>query len=229
MDNKSIDPKKFLENFKQGSLTEAQEEVLMHSLFTENGAHEKQRILALHKKYQQQQLFVRRAVVYSGAAMLLCLAGFWFLRQSGGKPISNAPQAFALLVEKHSTAFRSRDKVLMGPPTPQNVTWEAAYDTLNYGKAIEILEKRQLSDTTKFYLGLCYLQNTPSQSQKAIKTWATIANPEYRQDEMKWWMALAYLRIDDKVQAKKALLSINAGDYKYSEAQILIAQLADYQ
>jgi hypothetical protein len=78
-------------------------------------------------------------------------------------------------------------------------------------------------------LGLCYLQNTPSQPQKAIKIWATIANPEYRQDEMKWWMALAYLRIDDKVQGKKALLSINAGDYKYSEAQILITQLADYQ
>jgi hypothetical protein len=199
MAKKAIDPRKFLERFKQDNLSEVEEEQLFQSFFAEKAQNEKNRILALHQAHQRTRLFRIKVLAYSSAAILLGLIGFWWLRQSSEKPVQKPIEIVAELVQKHAQTFVKRENILMSPPQQENLAWESAYDAKNFGKTIEILEKNKLSDTTKFYLGLCYLQNMPSQPQKAIKTWATIANPKYLQDEMKWWMALAYLRIDDKV------------------------------
>ena len=226
MAEKSIDPRKFLEKLKNNQLSEAEEAQFFQSLFTEKEQIEKNRILELHHAHQRTRQFRLKVLSYSAAAIFLAVIGFWFLRQSPKKPIQNSTEIVAGLSEKHSKTFISRDKVLMSPPKQEDLAWEAAYDAKNFGKAIDVLEKTQLSDTTKFYLGLCYLQNTPSQPQKAIEIWSNQVS-KHRRDEIQWWISVAYLRKGDAAQAQKTLSDIKEGAYKYDEAQILLKHIKE--
>jgi hypothetical protein len=212
---------------------------LLQSFFVTKGETEKKRILALHHAYQQKRRLRFKRIVYCCAATVLLALGTWLLWQQHSLKVQQedelrkkasteivAEQSYPQLLETYSKERIKREKVLMSPPQQENEGWKSAYDEQKLGQVVAFLGKKSiLDDKESFYLGLCYFQNTPSQAEKAIEIWSKTRKNSDMQDQIQWWIALANLRLGNIVEAKKELVAIKKGAYKYSAAQILLTSL----
>jgi len=107
-----------------------------------------------------------------------------------------------------------------------------AYKSQTYNEAIQGFQKiEQNGDANAehyFYLGLSYLYKTNSQPQKAIMYFnkSIQSNPKQFEEEINWFKALAYLKDQNKEEAKVIFKKIISNDsWKKTEAQKLIEMI----
>lgn len=108
----------------------------------------------------------------------------------------------------------------------------SAYSRRQYEQAIRLgeqLKSRTETDTwDNFYLSLSYLYN--DQASVAItslletRDQSLAGNHEFEQ-EIRWFLALAYLQNQQELLARELLVQIRSGDWKYQEARQLLALL----
>ncbi|MFZ6014441.1 MAG: hypothetical protein ACOYXT_29145 [Bacteroidota bacterium] len=98
------------------------------------------------------------------------------------------------------------------------------YTTGNYTKAIELLKQVPVkSDTLYFYSGissLC-LKNT----RDALEALNSVDENSVFYQQVAWYCGLAYLLAGERENAKRTLASIGPLEYKYKEAQSILASL----
>lgn len=103
-----------------------------------------------------------------------------------------------------------------------------AYSDRDYGKAFDLLsavEESELSVELKFYLGVSALGS--SQVKEAISVFEEIGieRPNKYYQQTRWYLGLAYWQNGQLDKAVETLESIEAGQYKYQQAQNLIQEL----
>jgi len=104
----------------------------------------------------------------------------------------------------------------------------SAYQTGDYEKALTLLT--ELSATDKEPYNLFYRANALIQLNRAEKAIPLLQEHIGLKDELSekstWYLAMAYLQLDDKENAKKMLkLVVKEGAYKVEEAQQLLEEL----
>ncbi|MFK7906941.1 MAG: tol-pal system YbgF family protein [Chitinophagales bacterium] len=126
--------------------------------------------------------------------------------------------------------------VTMGENEPNSdQIWQesiSAYQLKDYKKVVLLLSQKEqhssLDSEQKFYLGLAHLYQEKGQTQKAIQYFATAKkeNPMLYEENSNWYIALAYLKVDDKEAAKEYLQQIvSTKSWKHQEAQELLEEL----
>ena len=102
------------------------------------------------------------------------------------------------------------------------------YTKGNYDQAISLLRNanaaKKHSEDVIFYLGLSFLASGDAQS--AVQT----LEPFYRlqtiyQPQVRWYLSLSYLKLDQTERSINYLQDIGVGDFKYKEAQELLELL----
>lgn len=104
----------------------------------------------------------------------------------------------------------------------------SAYKNKEYDKSIArweaIIATGKMNGTSQYNLALCYLQKETSEPQKAIQYLLEARKVKTVQQEVNWALALAYLKVNQKENAKEILQEIiQAKAYKYKKAEILLA------
>ena len=102
-----------------------------------------------------------------------------------------------------------------------------AYKNQEYEQSIiiwqQLITTGKLKGSTHYNLALCYLQKEPSATEEAIKNLLEARNTKTVQEEANWALALAYLQVNKKEEAKEILQEfIHAKAYKYKKAEALI-------
>ncbi len=103
-----------------------------------------------------------------------------------------------------------------------------AYESGDYASAIGFFSQLQNTSRLKninFYMGQAYLAN--SEYQNAINAFKEVVNVnEDFTQESRWYVSLAYLKLDDLENAKTALVEVSEkNSYKKEEAQALLKEL----
>lgn len=121
--------------------------------------------------------------------------------------------------------------------SPNTIEYSAfvAYEAHNYHKAINLFNSVKNPDEAyiNFYKGLCYLEL--DKTREAIDILLPIAKSTHLEgksadfnDKAMWYLALAYLKNNDKEKSKSELFLITQkpkGTFKKEEAQELLAYL----
>lgn len=141
------------------------------------------------------------------------------------------------LVANHLEIPHEAPSNSMGLSDADEIAWNQAKDAYRnqkYVQVIELLEPLAIAGSDKaaiyFYLGLAYLydENTPSVKavpplQEAVKRYS-----DY-EDMVNWYVALAYLKGEEKVKAEAILEGIKKRNknttFKYEEAVELLESL----
>ncbi|MBC7776740.1 MAG: tetratricopeptide repeat protein [Phycisphaerae bacterium] len=144
--------------------------------------------------------------VYAAAAMLLLLLLAWPIYQRYIGPENTYASAEVLFTEHFSAP---------AAPTVRDagrIPWKEAYDQKRYPEAIAALEQL-LADTSylrrseaQLYLGIAHL--SAAQPQQAINDFQQISPNNGEWEDAQWFMALAYLKLNDTVKAKGLLKDI---------------------
>lgn len=110
-------------------------------------------------------------------------------------------------------------------------TWQKAYEEKQYDDAIAALEALLANPNytrrseAQLYLGISRL--AIGQGREALDALKKVSSDSYDWDEAQWYSALAYIVVDDVVQAKPVLQNIasQAGNPRRKEAQELLETL----
>lgn len=103
-----------------------------------------------------------------------------------------------------------------------------AYSRKNYALAYQLLsalEKPELNDELKFYLGVSALGSNHEREAIDIFTELGIERPGRYYQQIRWYLALAYWKNKDVTNAIPLLEGIEEGQYKFAEARELIELL----
>ena len=105
-----------------------------------------------------------------------------------------------------------------------------AYRSGDYPKAIALMEsiedKTEPSPDRWFYLGITQL--AVGDAEKAIDSFKQQASIDGKyKEQINWYLALAYLKSGDKAQALSTLKTIEAGDFEFERAALLMEELQD--
>lgn len=103
-----------------------------------------------------------------------------------------------------------------------------AYSRKNYEEAFQLLnalEKPELSDELKFYLGVSALGSNHESEAITVFTELGIERSGRYYQQIRWYLALAYWKNENVIKAISLLEGIEKGQYKFAEAQELIELL----
>ncbi len=165
----------------------------------------------------------------AAAAILVfaLLGGIWF-SQMGGKA---NPEHLAM--SYLDTPFEAPTKV-MGEASNSEALWQAAvtaYEQESYGKVVTLIEQLQnkgvKNQENQFYLGIARLQKNPADPKGAIEALSSARklNPTMLQQEIDWYLGIAYLLGKDKVAAKAQLDKIVQNKaWHWKDAEKLLQQ-----
>ncbi|MEZ4886966.1 MAG: hypothetical protein R3E32_19710 [Chitinophagales bacterium] len=122
--------------------------------------------------------------------------------------------------------------VTMGATKIDNQLWQQAilaYQTGEYEQVVAALTQKEqvgsLNTEQKFYLGLAYLYQNMNEPQQVVQYLeaAKQENPTLYEETCNWYIALAYLKDNQKEVAKQYLQTIvNNQSWKHQEAQELL-------
>jgi type II secretory pathway component PulM len=147
-----------------------------------------------------------RWVMGIAASLLLVATVIWLMRPPAESPFS---------VENYLTENRyAAPQTRMGTADP-NATWQAAktaYQQRNDAEVVRLLSPLpNLTDEQAFYLALSQLQSpTPDYVQAAATFAQNVAKNNDFVEESRWFLALCYVKMDKKSEAKQLLETIIA-------------------
>ena len=103
-----------------------------------------------------------------------------------------------------------------------------AYESENYTEAIglfELMITQEYRPYLDFYLGQCHLKlDSPVKALPYLKA-ATSSDSEFAA-EAHWYLAMAYLKLENREQARAELMQLTeTSDYKKEKAQALLEEL----
>lgn len=155
----------------------------------------------------------------AAAAIALLLIGWLFLRPPAEERLyaqyRNFPEA--------AFSLRNNDP---GQSTLQNAA--AAFNEKNYASALEQLQLQLKTDPenleARFFSGLCWLELKNYSAATAV--FLPISNNANAwADEARWYLALSYLRQNQRDKCAEVLRQIPNGSGHFAEAQDLLAKI----
>ncbi len=164
--------------------------------------------------------------VYAAAAVFLLLLIAW--------PVYRSLQPSAPTYAYNSKSVFEQHFRAAPPPEVRDAEvapWQKAYQNKQYDVAVAALEKL-LADPNygrrseaQLYLGISHL--AAGRGRQALDALQKVSPDSYDWDEAQWYSALAYVIVDDVVQAKQILHNIAAqpGNPRQKEAQQLLESL----
>ena len=100
-----------------------------------------------------------------------------------------------------------------------------AFDSGQFAMASQkFLEIPDLNTEDQFYLALSYLNS--NKYDEAIEAFRNVSSlTESYDQEISWFLGLAFILNDDRLNAKNTLTKVKKGEWKYEEVQILLEKL----
>lgn len=164
---------------------------------------------------------------YSIAALVLI--GFCTFSYSYYLEKNNFPNPDALIAEFEVISNPNFGQRAAGINESKSLVNDAYNNMLdgNFDKAISIYvaadNELGLDDFGNFHLALCFLKMDQAENSIPILT-NLIQKGQYYKAESNWLLSLAYLKTNQKLEAKKVLSKIiESKSYKYKQAKILLA------
>ncbi|RRQ47445.1 hypothetical protein DZC72_17790 [Maribacter algicola] len=158
----------------------------------------------------------------AASVVVLIAVGFFWNKND------NSPEK--LFAAYYQTASNTSHPIVRDNGT-QNATTKAfvAYEMGLYQEALGLLESAYASSNNPellFYKAICYLQN--NEPAMAVETFQKhLKFGDRLKEKSKWYLALAYLKVGDKRQAKNVLdqIVIEPNSYNSAKAKELLARL----
>lgn len=160
-------------------------------------------------------------LVAASVVVLIAVGFFWNKNDNSSEKLFDA---------YYLTASNTSHPIVRDNGT-QNSTTKAfvAYEMGQYKEALGLLENAYASSNNSellFYKGICYLQN--DEPAMAVETFQRhLKFGDRLREKSQWYLALAYLKADDKQQAKNVLGKIvtEPNNYNSAKAKELLARL----
>jgi len=100
------------------------------------------------------------------------------------------------------------------------------YKTKNYEEALplfqEVLEAEPTNAEVQIAIGICQLEL--GRLEKATQSFSAVNNALYK-DQAQWFLAMTFLKQSDIENAAIVLASIKEGDFNYTKAQQILAEI----
>ena len=180
----------------------------------------KEQLKQEHKGFERASSTSRQMLYYASgiaASILLIITFSYFFI----KPVSSS-ELYLSYFEAYPNLKRAR-----GEANEQLDEALKLYTQGNYKEAISsfngITAPEDNADKIQFYTAMSYLML--NQTNQAIELLQSIDNTSIYQQQVRWYLALCYLKMDNKANALSYLSFIMDGDFMYKEAQEVINQL----
>lgn len=229
-----------LNKYKDGSLSKEELEAFtnkfMRAKYDDDRRTRWQRLLGeehnfMREHAQQAGSTSKRIYLWIGSAAAVGLLIFLWLFAPGISPDSYEQLADNYLTEE----FYENREDSRGEQDVEQINLQAifAYNQKDFQTAIEryetIVGRGQANDQHHFFLGLSYLYL--DRYDQAILNLRKVPELDARSKfikEHRWFLSLAYLKNKQVEEGKAVLLTIQPGDWKYGEAQVLLEAI-DHQ
>ncbi len=159
-----------------------------------------------------------RATIWRWVAVLVLLVpAVWFVVSN-----LNQPDLF-------TAYFKPYPNVLTARATDNNTLTSTMsdYSSGKYTSALsgfaELKEMGIDSDEIDLYMGITYLQL--DKTAEAIQLWSDLGSQHRYAPQIKWYLALAYLKSEQTDQAKKLLMALEQNNFNYQQAQEILQRL----
>lgn len=149
--------------------------------------------------------------VAAASAAVLILSSVWLGLRSGGS--SDLFQAYFEVYPNYE------QPVIRGSETISPYTF---YEQREYERAIELWDASSKVED-RFYLAMAYL--AIGQSEDAISLFKKLPDEHKYKEQTHWYLALAYIQIDDYAEARPLLELVRFEDFKPNEAKALLNDL----
>lgn len=168
--------------------------------------------LATEKTNKSILRWLTPAIGLAAAALLIFFIGFG----------DTNPQQLA---SQHFEVY-TLDGISRGSDIDDLVIAQQAYDSQDYQKALSIFSHYPENISAQMAKGNCeFLLDEP---EKAVETFKQLTNRKidvHQKAQVRWYLALSYLKLDDRENATRSLQFIPSGSNYYEDAQIIIDKL----
>lgn len=165
----------------------------------------------------------RKWLVAASVLLLLGVSSFWFFNNS-----VNTEKLYA----ENFEPYRNIVQPIVRGDTKTDLKTKAftAYETKNYTEALEYFDELLLEhpdETLTFYKANVLLKLDKTEDAIAVFK-SNLKTPDSLDAKNNWYLALAYLKLDDIKNVKKhlnTLVSNPSGNYKEKEAKTILKKL----
>lgn len=166
---------------------------------------------------------IQRWIAGAAAVVLLLVGSYWYL---------NDDSTETLYSKYYQVYPGSVQKSIVRGDTINSLEEQAmqAYEARNYSRAAalitSVIQTKPEDPDWPFYLGISYLElNNFEQAEKYLKISATSPQSMYSK-QARWYLALAYIKNNEKAKAKEILNTLKLQTGVYSDkAKQLVEQL----
>ena len=167
------------------------------------------------------KLNYRRLLSAAAAILLLLGALLWIFDSEPSSEVLYATH-FEPYIMVLNQRTGSEENVLLKQAT-------SAYSEGNYSASadsfLQLAEDKPSNISYQFYSGISLLAaNKANEAIPILEEISRSGNPSFG-EQSRWYLALAYLQTDDKVNAKNTLFEIKEGAFRYQEAQEILSSL----
>jgi len=224
---------KDLQKYRESDLSDEELEVITGRLLRAKDDHERQQRwaerLSKEKQINRQpapKAKLRWLPLWIAAAVILFVTIF-LLREP-------AP-TYQSLVDNYITAdfYENRDRLKGDQDVDQsNIRAVDAYNRQDFDTAINhyenIIKTGTATDEQYFFLGLSQLySNRYAKAAQQFEKVLQVNRQSKFEQETHWFLALSYLKVGNTGNGKEKLQLINAGEWRYTDAQKLLKLLGD--
>lgn len=150
------------------------------------------------------------------ASVLLVAAAVWFFRQS------EAP------TYREYARHAPLSLTVMGDTQPARTEAESAFNQKDYARALAALDQLLAAEPdnpkASFYRGICLLELDRGAEARAVFEPLAAGNSALKEDAT-WYIALSYLKEQDKAACKSALMKIDTSSAHHAEAREILKGL----
>ena len=225
-----------LNQYKKGGVTKEELEeftnAFMRAKYDDDRKERWQSLLTTEQNFrrdvddQRTRPIGRRVFLWAASAAAVALVAYLMVFGLGPSPTT-----YEQLADNYLTGefYENREGDSRGEQDVEQINLQAssAYNQKDFATAIAryetIIARGLANDRHHFFLGLSYLYTAAYEDAitNFLKVPELNASSKFIQ-EYRWFLALAYLKNEQLDEGEAVLRSIQAGDWKYTEAQALL-------
>ena len=172
-------------------------------------------VIAKHQAKQTKEILnsfessknigLKNWLIAASFIVILGVSSFWFLNKE-----ANSEKLFAEYYAPYQNVVQPISRTDKTKNT-KTLAFEN-YELKNYTKALKgfdvLLLKEKENDVITFYKAIIYLElNEPQNAINLLKN--NFKNSANWNDKKNWYLALAYLKIDNQIEAKRVLIELS--------------------